>query len=287
MRPVLEAYAVSPAVDAVMVSGSTARGEADRWSDIEVGVFWSRPPTATERAAVADVAAAADLRMVTSEAENPPWYDHMYLGAKRPDGLMVEVIHTLTAVVDDTLENTLGSFDPSPAALDTIKGIVDGAEALGVRADVVDSWKARAASYPRGLAVAVVEREGAIEQFWRWRMHVERDNPLLLAREFSRIASQMLNVLHALNGRYCGHPSAFKRLDAMEHEMTLAPHGLARRLRSAFTLPASDGAAVLRQLVEETYALIEVHLPEVDVERLRSLFRTDRMPLETMPTGRG
>ncbi len=284
MQPVLEAYAASAVVDAVMLSGSTARGDADRWSDTEVGVFWSRPPTARERAAVAEAARAVDIRMVTGEDANPPWYDHIYLGVGRPDGLMVEVVHTLTKVVDDTLDSVLRSCEPDPPGLDAIKGIVDGAEVSGAGADVVARWKARAATYPRGLAIAVVQRDGAIEQFWRWRMLVERDNPLLLAREFSRIASQLLNVLHALNGRYCGHPSAFKRLDALENELTIAPRGLAARLRSAFTLPAAEGAAVLRDLVEETYDLVELHLPEVDVERLRTLFRSDRRPLETLPT---
>jgi hypothetical protein len=287
VRPVLDAYAASDGVDAVLMSGSTARGDADRWSDTEVGVFWSRPPTTEERAAVARSARAADIRMVTGEGANPPWYDHIYLGAGRPDGLMVEVIHTLTSVVDDTLDTVLGSCVPDLPGLDAIKGIVDGGEASGARADVVARWKARAATYPRDLAIAVVQRDGAIEQFWRLRMLDERDNPLLLAREFSRIATQLLNVLHALNGRYCGHPSAFKRLDALEHELTTAPSGLASRLRSAFTLPAPEGAKVLRGLVEETYDLVEVHLPEVDVERLRTLFRSDRRPLESLPRTTG
>ena len=284
MRPVLDAYADSAGVDAVMLSGSTARGDADRWSDTEVGVFWSRPPTTKERAAVARAARAADVRMVTSEDANPPWYDHIHLGAERPNGLMVEVIHTLTEVVDDILDTVLGSCEPDPPGLDAVKGIVDGCEVFGARADRVAGWKARAAHYPRGLAIAVAQRDGAIEQFWRWRMLVERDNPLLLAREFTRVATQLLNVLHALNGRYCGHPSAFKRLDTLEHELAVAPPRLADRLRSAFRLSPPEGAAVLRDLVEETYELVEVHLPEVDVERLRTLFRADRRPLEELPT---
>ncbi|TDO45778.1 hypothetical protein EV643_112102 [Kribbella sp. VKM Ac-2527] len=172
-------------------------------------MFWSRRPTVEERAAVARAAYAADIRLVSGEDANPPWYDHIYLGAERPDGLMVEVVHTLTSLVDEAL---------------------------------------------------------------------------LLAREFMRIGSQVLNVLHALNGRYCGHPSAFKRLDALEHELPIAPHDLAARLRSVFTLPAPEGAEALRSLFEETYDLVEVHLPEVDVDRLRALFRSDRQPLETLPT---
>jgi len=46
-------------------------------------------------------------------------------------------------------------------------------------------------------------RDRRIEQFWRWRVLVERDNPVLLAREFFRTTNQMLSLLHALNGRYC------------------------------------------------------------------------------------
>ena len=279
----LDAYAASAAVDAVMLSGSTARGDADRWSDTEVGVFWSRPPTAEERAAVARAAHAADLRVVTGADANPPWYDHIYLGATRPYGLLVEVVHTLTSAVEETLDAVLGSCQPDGPGLDLIKGIVEGREISGVRVDVVSRWQARAATYPRGLAIAIIQRDGAVEQFWRWRMLVDRDNPLLLAREFMRLGSQVLNLLHALNGRYCGHPSAFKRLDALEDELAIAPRDLAARLRSVFTLPAPEGAAVLRGLIEETYDLTEVHLPEVDVEHLRTQFRSNRQPLEALP----
>ena len=282
----LDAYAGCTAVDAVMLSGSTARGDADRWSDTEVGVFWSRRPTTDEREAVARAAGASDLRMVTGEHAGPPWYDHVYLGAKRPDGLLVEVVHTLTSAVDETLDAILGTCQPDGPGLDTLKGIVDGREITGVRAKVVRRWQERAAAYPRGLAIAIVQRDGAIEQFWRWRMLVDRDNPLLLAREFLRIASQLLNVLHALNGRYCGHPSAFKRLDALQQELPVAPDDLAARLRSVFTLPTPEGAAALHTLVEETYDLVELHLPEVDVEHLRTQFRSDRQPLEALPRGR-
>ena len=50
-RRVAPAYAANPHVVAVIVSGSTGRGHADRYSDIEVGVFWRRPPTDADRQA--------------------------------------------------------------------------------------------------------------------------------------------------------------------------------------------------------------------------------------------
>jgi predicted nucleotidyltransferase len=279
VQPVLDAYAAHAAVDAVMLSGSTARGDADRWSDVEIGVFWSRAPTAGERASVVH---AADLRQVSRDDADPPWYDHVHLGAGRPDGLLVEVVHTTTACFESTLDTVLGACRPDPAGLDALKGLVDGRDVRGAKADLVTTWQERAATYPRELAIAVVRRDGAIEQFWRWRMLVERDNPLLIAREFMRVSSQLLNVLHALNGRYCGHASAFKRLDTLERELAVAPSGLAARIRSVFRLPVPEGAAALRALVEETYDLVELHLPEADADQLRALFRSDRRPLEKM-----
>lgn len=282
MLPILDAYAHCAAVDAVMMSGSTARGDADRWSDVEVGVFWSRPPTMAERESVARRAGAADLRLVSGADARPPWYDHLFLGAARPAGLMIEVVQTLTAGVEEMLDRVLGRCEPDLAAFDAIKGILDGREVRGLRAEVVARWQARAAEYPRALAVAVVDG-GAIEQFWRWRMLLERDNPLLIAREFTRVASQLLNILHALNGRYCGHVSAFKRLD--ELDLPLAPPDLAARLRAIFARPTADAAEMLRRLVEETYDLVEMHLPEVDVDRLRTLFRAGREPLDRPPGG--
>lgn len=271
----------------MMLSGSTARGDADRWSDVEVGVFWSRRPTAEDRESVARPAQFAELRVVTSDEAGPPWYDHGYLRAPQPDGLMVEVVHSLTNSVEEILDNVLGSGHPDPAGLDAIKGIVDARQVSGARADVVAQWQGRAQEYPRALAVAVVQRNGGIDQFWRWQMHAERNNPLLLAREFFRISNQLLSMLHALNGRYCGHASAFKRIDAFDQELPIAPRDLAARLRSVFTSAPHEGAGALRNLVEETFDLVEVRLPEVDVERLRSRFRSERRPLDTLPATSG
>jgi hypothetical protein len=243
-------------------------------------VFWERRPRLSERIAVAEAARAADIRTVNEGS--PPWYDHIYLGAPRPEGLVVEVVHTLTSTVDDMLDDVLNCHRPDGPSLDAIKGIVDGRDVRGPRADLVARWQQRAQTYPRELALAVVRRDGNIEQFWRWQMLVDRDNPLLLAREFMRVASQLLNVLHALNGKYCGHPSAFKRLDNLD--LSLAPPSLAARLRAVFNRPAPEGAQLLHDLVEETYDLVELHFTEVNVDLLRTNFRSNRKPLDGLPS---
>ncbi|GAA1694228.1 hypothetical protein GCM10009745_44740 [Kribbella yunnanensis] len=268
VAPVLAAYAGTPGVDAVMLGGSTARGDADQWSDVEVGVFWSRPPTTAER-----LAPAPSVRPGTPEDAGSPWFDYLSV-----DGLAVDVEHALSTAVEETLDLVLEANVPDPDGLTLLKGLVDGREIGGPQPELVQGWKRRAATYPRGLATAIVERDGAIDKFWRCQMLIERDNPVLLTREFLRMTNQLLAVLHAVNGCYSGHVLAFKRLDTMEAELTHAPHQLAARLRAVFTAPPPQAAEILRQLIEETYDVIEAHLPEVDVARLRTRFRATRTP---------
>ena len=44
-RHVAQGYRANPHVAAVLVAGSVARGLADDLSDVELDVYWSRPPT--------------------------------------------------------------------------------------------------------------------------------------------------------------------------------------------------------------------------------------------------
>ena len=48
-RFVAPIIARNPHVTAVMLGGSASRGHADSYSDIEIGVFWSQPPTEEDR----------------------------------------------------------------------------------------------------------------------------------------------------------------------------------------------------------------------------------------------
>ncbi|WP_407542557.1 nucleotidyltransferase domain-containing protein (plasmid) [Deinococcus radiomollis] len=67
-RRLADAYERQPEVRAVMVGGSVARGTDDRFSDLELGVFWAADPTEDARtAAILD--AGADLqRLYPQEA---------------------------------------------------------------------------------------------------------------------------------------------------------------------------------------------------------------------------
>src|SRR5438128_720717 len=74
-RQIAPAYAADPKVAAVVgdgrlpVGGSSARGHADRHSDIEIGVFWHEPPADAERRAAVEQMGGDLIRRVEALLE--------------------------------------------------------------------------------------------------------------------------------------------------------------------------------------------------------------------------
>jgi hypothetical protein len=75
----------------------------------------------------------------------------------------------------------------------------------------------------------------------------------------------------------------FKWLDVVVDRLTIKPADLSRRLRQGYQVKPADGAQQLVALVEETYDLVEQHVPGIDVERLRRIFRNKRPFWEQPP----
>jgi predicted nucleotidyltransferase len=63
------AYAANPKVWAVLLTGSVARGTADRFSDIDLDVFWAEPPSEAELQAPIERAGASLLYRDADENE--------------------------------------------------------------------------------------------------------------------------------------------------------------------------------------------------------------------------
>jgi hypothetical protein len=51
---------------------------------------------------------------------------------------------------------------------------------------------------------------------------------------------------------------------------------LVSRIRAAYVAESADAEELLRQVIEETYDIVEQRLPAVDVARLREIFRYRR-----------
>jgi hypothetical protein len=163
--------------------------------------------------------------------------------------------------------------DPAPPLLALADALVNSVPLTGDR--LLADWRARLTPYPRPLAGAAVRRHGQIDHFWRWQVYVERGDGLQLRAHFADVAVRVVHVACALSGVWW---PGTKRLPQTAAGLAVAPAALADRLRHVPDLPPPAAAEALVALVEESYDLVETHLPEVETERLRAIFRFARHP---------
>lgn len=282
-RHVAPLYAANPHVAAVLLGGSTARGHADRYSDIELGVFWHQPPSEPERRAIAAQIRGELIALYPHDPSEDVWCDdlmlHRQLGGSTRDSVLLEVVHYTAERMERTLDAVLVEADPDPLRQNLIAGVVQGLPLH--QPELVHHWQARAAAYPDSLVHAVVNRHAPIDHFWRWEMWLARGGNLMqVYQSFALVQQKLLHVLLGLNRVYY---FGLKWLDVVGQSLPLRPDDLVPRLNAVFRADPAHGANLLAALVEETYDLVERQLPAIDVAWLRSIFRHRRQPCDDAP----
>lgn len=278
VQGIVPLYAANPHVAAVLVGGSTARGQADRYSDIELGVFWQQPPTETERQeAAAGLSPMSDLLyLYPYDPVEEVWCDDFMLGRAQfnqpKSGILLEVVHYTVDFIERTFVEVLEKHNPDPLKQNLIAGILDGIPQYNH--ELIERWQQRGRAYPYELALTVVQRHAQIDHFWRWQMWVARQNNLMmLYQSFAQVQNKLLHTLLGVNRTYY---FGFKWLDVVNERLAYKPDKLVTRLAQVYEREPAVGAQLLAELVEETYELVEHHLPEIDVEWLRAVFRYQR-----------
>ena len=272
---VAAAYAAERDVAAIVIAGSAARGHADGYSDVEIGVFWHDVPSQEDRLRIMAQLDADGKRVLPFDSTEQSWEEDLFLGRARVDveisGLLVEVANCTVDQVSLTLDSVLTDYDASLAKQNLIAGLIHGIEEKG--SQLIRTWRKRAIVYPDELASAVVRQWGQVDNYWRWRMWLDRDNQLMLNEQIVDVMQRLLVMLLAVNRTYY---LGFKWIDQILRSLATIPPDFERRFRSILTLGSRSAVDVLRELVEETYDLVETNVPDVDVDRLRSIFRWER-----------
>lgn len=258
------AYATDAAVAAVAVGGSTARGCADRHSDVELAVWWHDAPTADQRREAAE-------RMPEMGARRDFGY-HDALDAWSEDctvfGVKLDVSHRTVTGLERLLTAVVDGDDGSTERQHVVAELLDAIPLHGD--DLVDRWRRRVEPYPETLAIALVRSQLRFgPHAWLERL-VERDEVLALAEIRLAAARAILGVLLALNRTYHpGHKWIARTMDAM----AIRPPDLHNRFRLVLTGPPDAAVRELRGLIEETVGLVERHLPQVGTAGVRARIR--------------
>jgi hypothetical protein len=261
-RHICPAYAANPKVQAVVVAGSVARGYADRYSDIELDVFWAEPPSDDERRAAALHLGATDLLLWPYEQDE---WSEMYFVA----GVKVELSQFLTSTMEHYLSEVIDGAATDPDKQMLIASIQHGIPLHD--GTLIERWKTRATHYPDALARAMVAQHLRFDSAWyAYEMLADRDDLVFLYDLCCGMEKCLLGMLMGLNRIYTPH-ARYKWMDQLIAEMRVCPSDLALRLKQVFRMAPRTGTRLLHELALETVGLVDEHMPEVDTTEARHI----------------
>jgi hypothetical protein len=262
-RRVAAVYTAGGKARASAVLGSVARRESDAFSDIDLSIYYDTMPTEEEIVAGRETLDATHLMRL------PRGSDEGIADIFTVDGVECQVIHCTVARTDADLGAVLDAHETEHEIHAVVGGILDALPLFGE--EIVIGWQRRAAGYPDALAQAMVRDH---LRFWPYQILekriVPRDAPLYLRTALIDDEKTLLSALSGLNRLY--PQLEFKRLDAYVARMHIRPPHLAVRLKQALQAEPLVAVVLLRAVIEETFALVERHMPEVDTAEARRRF---------------
>ncbi|WP_018350138.1 nucleotidyltransferase domain-containing protein [Longispora albida] len=253
-------YTGLPQVVAVLLAGSVARGLADRWSDIELMVFWaSAPDDALRRELAGPGAEVHDY-----DEDNAEWSEDVLV-----NGVELQTSHRTATQAESWMDAAVTGHDPDLVKQDMIALIRYGVPLSG--ADLVASWCARTDVYPAALSLAMIREHLGFRTAWHRRKLADRGELVPLHRDLTETAERLWLVLCGLNRVWFPH-LGYKWLPT---GLPLAPDRYADRLSELLSAPPHMAAGLADDLIAETLHLVDTHFPEAGAaEELRYLHST-------------
>lgn len=273
-QKIAASYAQNPNARVVMIAGSVGRGTADRYSDIEVDVYYEKPPTEAER--IAGVEGCSGVVDKFDEDEDE-WEEQMFL-----DGFHAATSTFLISTMERYLAEVVDQYQIAPSAQTRLYSLQ---HALPVKGETQSQqWLAKAAAYPEGLVHTMLQEYLPFRGFWyAEEMLAARDDLLLLYDIFVRVERQILGALLGLNRLYMSTPDHMKHMDEMIGEMPLKPANLSPRLKQAFRLEPVQGVQSLKEIIAEILGLVEQHVPTFDTTPYQANFGKRRQVWDEPP----
>jgi len=257
-RRITDVYLRHMALSGAILTGSGARGDADRYSDLDLIMYADEVPPAEAALAAQRELGAGPAVVLLAHGPNG------FLDQFPLDGVQCQVGVIPAADVDDELDGLLVEHEGLDTPVGKIAtGLLEGIPLHGE--ELLGRWRARVADYPQGL------REAMVKHWWRFfplwyheQALASRDAGLWRQEELVNAAYALVGTLAGVNRLYFAR-FEFKRQRAFLEKLSVAPARFADRLESLFALPPADAIAELGALVLETQAVVQRELPGIDV----------------------
>ncbi len=258
-----------PGVVAVTLGGSRARGTHRPDSDLDLGIYYragEEPDMRALRGLAAELDDRGDGEVVTEPGAWGPWVNG---GAwLRIDGSPVDWLYRDLDRVQRVLDDCFAGRVSCDHCLGYVQGfhnhiyLAESHDCI-VLADpegALEAVRRRVASYPAALRETIVRRYGVDARFMldNGRKGARAGDVFYGAGCLFQCAGYLVQVLHALNGRYFSHDKGGL---AATREFELQPAAFQRRVEELLSNPGADAAQLLCSydsmgvLIDEVQAL--------------------------------
>lgn len=258
-RRVVDAAVERTAVRAALLAGSAGRGNADRFSDLDLLFYVDSVPTSET---VTEIRAA--VRGINPLRRYEPT-DYANGEEFQLCGVRTEVVFLTVEHVEQRLDELLDQLrDVASSRQKLLAGIAEGLPLHGE--ELIARWRARLQPFPEPFRREMIERHWDFFPLW---YHAEamaaRDSELWRLDVLLEGAFNLLGVLAGLNRIYFAR-FELKRTRDLVAKMELAPPALADRIENLFHLSPTEAASAFGTLIEETRQLVQQELPDLDLK---------------------
>lgn len=258
-RRVVDAAVERVAIRAVLLAGSAGRGNADRFSDLDLLFYVDTVPTSETVTEIRTAVGGVDplRRYEPTDYANGEEF--------RLCGVRTEVVFLTVEHVEGQLDELLDQLqDVASSRQKLLAGIAEGLPLHGE--ELIARWRARLQPFPEPFRRAMIERHWDFFPLWyHAEAMVARDSELWRLDVLLDGAFNLLGVLAGLNRIYFAR-FELKRTRELVAGMELAPAALADRIDDLFHLPPTEAASAFGTLIEETRRLVQHELPDLDLK---------------------
>ena len=259
-----EPYTKLPTFKAAMITGSAAKGLADRYSDIDMTMYYgSELPADDELNRIRHGLGGTDRRWVIGGRD-----EGSFATAYGLHGIEIQIGHTLISAVEETIKMVHSGEDVDTPSQKAMEGTLACIPLFGD--EVIIGLQEKIEIFPDSLAQAMVEKNLRFFAAWGLEHHFQtRDATIWLHQILVECCQRLVAVWAGLNRTYFT-TFQFKRQGRLIESMALKPQQAAERLDRLFSAELSPMLADLEALVAETIDLVEKHMPEVNTEQAKA-----------------
>lgn len=267
-------------IEAAVLAGSAGRGNADRFSDLDILFYVDAIPTDEALGAIRGAVDGVDP--VRREEPSEDFLAEEF----RLSGVRTELAFFTVQPIERQLDRLLDELEDVVSPWQKLLSGID--EAMPLYGDaLVARWKARLRPFPEPFRRAMIEGHWNFFALWYYgEAMAARDSELWRLDVLLDGAFNLLGALAGLNRLYFAR-FELKRTRELTARMPIAPPDIADRIEALFTTPPAEAATSYGALIEEARELIHRELPDLNLELPRPLAcRQTQWPMPAPPQTR-